>query len=84
MSGVQVPPPLPENFNEIDQIYQSHLIYDVLRIRFNKLICQSVCDQCVTEVGVTWLAVLKKADLIIGTIKLTNTGFISSNRRKIV
>ena len=26
----------------------------------------------------------KKADLIIGTIKLTNTGFISSNRRKIV
>ena len=51
MSGVQVPPPLPKNFNEIDQIYQSHLIYGEIRIRFNTLICQSVCDQCVTERG---------------------------------
>ena len=51
MSGVQVPPPLPKNFNEIDLIYQSHLIYSEIRIRFYTLICQSVCDQCVTEGG---------------------------------
>ena len=51
VSGVQVPPPLPKNFNEIDQIYQSYLIYGEIRIRFNTLICQSVCDQCVTELG---------------------------------
>ena len=44
MSGVQVPPPLPKNFNEIDQIYQSYLIHGEIRIRFNTLICQSVCD----------------------------------------
>ena len=36
-------------FKEIDQIYQSHLIYGEFRIRFNMLICQSVCDRCVTE-----------------------------------
>ena len=54
VSGVQVPPPLPKNFNEIDQIYQSHLICGGIRIRFIKLICQSVCDQCVTEAGITW------------------------------
>ena len=51
MSGVQVPPPLPKNFNEIDQIYQSHLIYGEIRIRFNMLICQSVCDQYVMGVA---------------------------------
>ena len=45
MSGVQVPPPLPKNFNEIDQIYQSHLIYGEIRMRFNTLICQSACDR---------------------------------------
>ena len=45
MSGVQVPPPLPKNLNEIDQIYQSHLIYGEIRIRLNTLICQSVCDR---------------------------------------
>ncbi len=36
VSGVQVPPPLPRNLNEIDQIYQSHLIYGEIRIRFEK------------------------------------------------
>ena len=51
VSGVQVPPPLSKNFNEIDQIYQSHLIYGGFRIRFNMLICQSVCDQCVTGIA---------------------------------
>ena len=45
MSGVQVPPPLPKNFNEIDQNYQSYLIYSEFRIRINMLICQSVCDR---------------------------------------
>ena len=50
VSGVKVPPPLPKNFNEIYQIYRSHLIYGESRIRFNMLICQSVCDQCATSV----------------------------------
>jgi hypothetical protein len=45
VSGVQVPPPLPKNFNEIDLIYQSHLIYGEIRMRFATLICQIVCDQ---------------------------------------
>ena len=48
---IQGPPPLPQNFNEIDLIYQSHLIYSEIRICFYTLICQSVCDQCVTEGG---------------------------------
>ena len=46
------------NFNEIDQIHQSHLIIGAIRVRFNTLICQSVCDPetlkratCIQEVA---------------------------------
>ena len=50
MSGVQVPPPLSKNFNEIDQIYRSYLISGKFTIRVNTFICQSVYDRCVTGV----------------------------------
>ena len=38
-----------KKLNEIDEIYQSHLIYGEVRIRFNMLIFQGVCDQFVID-----------------------------------
>ena len=66
VSGVQVPPPLPVNLNEIDQIYQSHLIYGGFRIRYMIFICQSVCDQCVTveilRLSPKWLLSIQRSN----------------------
>ena len=46
--GGSSPSSATKSFQEIEQIYQSHLIYGGFRIHFNMFICQSVCDQCVT------------------------------------
>ena len=47
--GGSSPSSATKNCNEIDEIYQSHLIYGEVRRRFNMLIFQGMCDQCVTD-----------------------------------
>ena len=45
--GGSSPSSATKSFQEIEQIYQSHLIYGEFRIHFNMFICPSVSDQCV-------------------------------------